>query len=1166
MKIEEIFTKDIERPINGVIKADDAQNLEMEVNEYVLTQELSDNLNELLDAYTEPENANGVWISGFFGSGKSHLLKMLAHLLGDVPDQDYDRKKVVDAFVAKTNQDNVILTRLIKKSGAIPAKSLLFNIDAKDDSSSRKQTDSLFRVFVKVFNEARGYFGTKPYVAKFEHDLDRAGQLEAFKAAYERISGISWEEGRKQDILQEGNVQKAYAEITGNAQDGPDKILTKYRDTYSISIEEFASEVKEWLDTQTNPETRLNFFVDEVGQFIGSDTKLMLSLQTIAETLNTKCGRRAWVFVTSQEDMEGVLGDPTKDQANDFSKIRDRFATKLKLTSTNVEEVIEKRLLEKTDNAKSLLTTTFDQHKDSFSTLFGFRDESKTYEVWEDSDSFANMYPFVPFQFKLFQDALLGLSSHNIFEGRHSSVGERSMLSVVQIVVQNMAHQDLDHLVPFDALFAGLTNTINSREQRSINHAESEMADTPLAARLLKALFLVKYVEHFKATPANLKVLLCDGFDTDLSALDKQIKTALNALERQNFVQRNGELYSFLTNEEQDIEREIKNVDVDENDLNKQLREFILSSLNVSKVRFDATAQDFECGFMLDDVTYGPAKPLTLHVFSPHTPYTKTEIVNNSDNIDELRLIMPKGDNLMEDMKLVLQTEKYVKLRDRTSMTKNQGFIVDLKTNQKEDAKRQLSERVAKALSASTMVFQMKEVATTATDPQSRLKEAFQKVIPEIFYQICDMEDMNFTESTPYQFANPAGDTFDDPGLSNLDNLADEVKSFIENANRDNRVTSVQNLVDNYTAKPYGWSRLAIGSLVGYLVGKHSVRLTLDGKQLSAAEAGTALQNTKQFDRLRVDLKESYEPSKVKDFSKFVTDFINDLNVSIPEEPEEIVSVWKENVERLVAELDRIIAEDSWPFTDRVRRARDQLAAKANESVSHYFKDFQAGDELLDLRDSLITPIMAFLNGSGAGIFREAVTLLQKNQDNLNYLDGEPRMLAKQIEELLDDPNVFRGSKPTQLLEFSQKLQAAITDKLTEEHENAATRIKEQADRLRETSAWISADTESQQQAERTIEEALNRARNATSIASCRQAAEDLRNDSNAILDSLARIQSADESTEIQNEKPQYINMRDIHLPNPPAEIRNEAELDDYLAILREAILAEINVGKYFVL
>ena len=93
MQLDQIFAKDIQRPIEGVIKADDVAHLGTEVEEYVLTNEAAKGLELLLEAYTNYTNANGVWISGFFGSGKSHILKMLAHLLGDVEGQDYPAPK-----------------------------------------------------------------------------------------------------------------------------------------------------------------------------------------------------------------------------------------------------------------------------------------------------------------------------------------------------------------------------------------------------------------------------------------------------------------------------------------------------------------------------------------------------------------------------------------------------------------------------------------------------------------------------------------------------------------------------------------------------------------------------------------------------------------------------------------------------------------------------------------------------------------------------------------------------------------------------------------------------------------------------------------------------------------------------------------------------------------
>jgi hypothetical protein len=251
------------------------------VDEYVLTNEAAKGLELLLEAYTNYTNANGIWISGFFGSGKSHLLKMLAHLLGDVEGQAFDRAEVTESFRSKAT--GAFLPALLTKAERIPAKSLLFNIDQKATLITKDQTDALLKVFMKVFDESRGYYGNQGHVARFERDLDNRGQYAAFKAAYQRISGRDWVQGREEGVLEEPNVAEAYAEVSGQGG-SPTNILTKYRNEYSVSIEDFADEVTTWLNKQ--PEGfRLNFFVDEAGQFIGSNTHLMLNLQTIAESL-----------------------------------------------------------------------------------------------------------------------------------------------------------------------------------------------------------------------------------------------------------------------------------------------------------------------------------------------------------------------------------------------------------------------------------------------------------------------------------------------------------------------------------------------------------------------------------------------------------------------------------------------------------------------------------------------------------------------------------------------------------------------------------------------------------------------------------------------------------------------------------------------------------------
>ena len=165
--------------------------------------------------------------------------------------------------------------------------------------------------------------------------------------------------------------------------------------------------------------------------------------------------------------MTTVIGEMNKQQSNDFSKIMARFNSKMLLTSTDVAEVIQKRLLDKTPEAKIQVQELYRQHSNNFGTLFGFSDGSREYKVYRDEDEFVLSYPFVPYQFELFQSAIENLSRHNAFEGKHSSVGERSMLAVFQQVAIGLGAQELGQLATFDLMFAGIQTTLKSQTQQA---------------------------------------------------------------------------------------------------------------------------------------------------------------------------------------------------------------------------------------------------------------------------------------------------------------------------------------------------------------------------------------------------------------------------------------------------------------------------------------------------------------------------------------------------------------------------------------------------------------------------------------------------------------------------------------------------------------------------
>jgi energy-coupling factor transporter ATP-binding protein EcfA2 len=202
MALKTIFNKPVDRPIEGVIKADDETSLSREIEEYVLTNIVEKRLESFLDAYNNYEGANGVWVSGFFGSGKSHLLKMLALLL---ENRQIDGAAALDLFLPKC-VDNEILRGDLRRAVAIPSKSILFNIDQKADVISKTQIDALLAVFVKVFDEMCGYYGKQGHIALFERDLDSRGLYGQFKSAYESIAGRTWRKGREQALLEAKSI------------------------------------------------------------------------------------------------------------------------------------------------------------------------------------------------------------------------------------------------------------------------------------------------------------------------------------------------------------------------------------------------------------------------------------------------------------------------------------------------------------------------------------------------------------------------------------------------------------------------------------------------------------------------------------------------------------------------------------------------------------------------------------------------------------------------------------------------------------------------------------------------------------------------------------------------------------------------------------------------
>jgi post-segregation antitoxin (ccd killing protein) len=297
-KLADILAKDITRSIDGVIKADDEAHIVQELEEYVLTNEVAKQLERMVSHYLEAIEKgksagggcpfNGVWISGYFGSGKSHLLKMLAYLLEDAP---VGGKRLSPIFLPKI-QDQFLKANLQNALKA-PATSILFNIDQLADSSRGHDENAMLYIFEKALNRMLGYYHENRAIAEFERHLDEEGSYAGFQDHYKKTNNASWQESRAKAFgLNRNKLVSALASYKKIPEEDARSLIDHYKNEAGLSIEGFAGRIKTWLDGRKDPQHRLNFFVDEVGQFIADNTRLMLNLQTIAETLATVCRGR----------------------------------------------------------------------------------------------------------------------------------------------------------------------------------------------------------------------------------------------------------------------------------------------------------------------------------------------------------------------------------------------------------------------------------------------------------------------------------------------------------------------------------------------------------------------------------------------------------------------------------------------------------------------------------------------------------------------------------------------------------------------------------------------------------------------------------------------------------------------------------------------------------
>lgn len=1037
-EIKEMFYKPIERDIKGVIKVgqSDEENVKQELEEYVVTEQLREHIDVFFESYKRGiishTDKMGVWISGFFGSGKSHLLKILSYLL---ENKEIEGKNAINYFDDK-KLDSFTLANM-QKAGDITSDVILFNIDSKSEDDNKASKEAIVNVFNKVFNEMQGFSPSMPWLAELERTLSKNGQYDAFKAAFEEASGRTWEDGREDFYYEEDAIIEALASSSKMSEEAARNWYNKAEENYTISIESFAKKVQEYIESK-GKNHHVVFLVDEIGQYIGENTKLMLNLQTVVEDLGTYCGGKCWVIVTSQEGLDEF----TKVKGNDFSKIQGRFNTRLSLSSANVDEVIKERILRKKPEAEEHLRILYTQKESIIKNLLTFTDTAEM-KLYCDEKDFADVYPFVPYQFNLLQKTFNGIREHGA-SGKHLSKGERSLLGAFQEVGKEYMNKDSGVLVPFSAFYNTIKTFLDSSISSVIIQASKNNNLNEFDVEVLKLLFLIKYVKEIKGNLENLSTLLVSDIDEEKLELKKNVQKSLDKLIKETLVQKNGDEYIFLTNDEQDVNKEIKNIHIDPADITLKIGEIVFEDIYEDKKFKYSREYNFPFNKIIDG--RGPQTyDIGIRIITPYYDLVSGSSENelkmlSSREYRDVIINISNDSRYIEEIEYVLQIDSYLRLKSGVKTTQS---IEDIKTKKG----RERDERLARATRLISDAISEADIYINGTISDIKAKECKAKINAAL-NNLVDIRYNKLSYITNF-LSNPK-DLYDifnqntmqmtlvDKGDNNKYAL-DEIDNHITSNTERNLQITMKSILQKFSQAPYGWKEIDIQGLVLRLFKSQEIRVIQAGESIAPEDKGVIDLITKREYLERVTLKKR---ERVKDkYVKVLKDLCTDIFdfSAMPKDEDSMMKIFKGYCNTEITKIDGMLSHygtiSKYPGKDVLVEGKDVLQEIVNENDTIAFFELVSNreDDLLDYDDN-VQDIKGFFDTKGTQKkhFDDALEKIKNFEENDIFItDDETVEIIDNIKEIVKDNKPYSKIQnlPVLINKYNEKILELLEQK-----------------------------------------------------------------------------------------------------------------------------------------
>ncbi|MGK5084115.1 BREX system P-loop protein BrxC [Bdellovibrionota bacterium FG-1] len=906
MKLAEIFETKIEEKIDPVIKVGEVQDeakLASEIGAYVVTPTIEKYIDEFLEHFTDTFLSRtteiGSWISGYFGSGKSHLAKILSLLVENRTLTGHAATKRFEGRVPHAALHRSSILRSLGRMDQCGTQVLAFNLNTLVDS----KTTPLPRLLLSQYYQSRGYSSNLLYARVIEQEIDRRGKLEALHNEVAALADRPWVDIQKNPGFYAKHLYKAACKVAPDAFSSPEEVAQALKNAEKGDLYNAQFLVQTMLDDleirkqETKKPARFLFVLDESGQWIEDDAGRLAQLQALVEEASIKGQGRIWIFVTTHEDMGAIFQNARALQA-DMKKIEPRFIYKWSLTTENIELVLEDRIFKKKIAGKDAVVKAYEAAPGVLRGLGELANTSQKLPSCE-RERFVTFYPFFPYQIHLIPEIVKSLRSRG-GRGEQLSGSTRTLLAITQDILRAGRRPylklEVGEIVPFDEVYGNLSGEgeVSPDVRRELSRIEEIVpAACALTRRIAEVLFLIREISYIPRTIDNIARLLVESTSDDLPTLVARLQPELDKLIAAKMLTRIGDEYEFLTGERRTFEDEVATVaaQIKQQDREAGLAKHFVydSDKKVNHLRslvgFETVQfkdAEFEVRINMDGTVALRNGHIEVRMFSPLAALSGTkvpELEDQSLRADEQHTIFVLCDRVLgfdQDLSRFLAMREVVSAwkGDPHKSEEARKLASERETNDLDKLERRVRDGIKVGIKQAHVIFRGSSRALSPRSGQTpgetlraelstfwpTLYPKFEKVPVRIAQEQKAILDVLSGEK------NLAPDVkalrlFDQAGALDPNSpLLDATRIFLASRQNKKERTLGKDILEEFGIPPYGWDRNAVRVGVAACVRAGTIKVLI-GKMPHTNPSDQALQkalrDSREFERVELVLEDS---------------------------------------------------------------------------------------------------------------------------------------------------------------------------------------------------------------------------------------------------------------------------------------------------------------------